>query len=98
RRLEYAFQQQDRAFPAQLAQKRGFVQVEQGEAIGVVQRGINMPDAVPIGVRLDYGPYFRARGMRAGPGQIVRNGFQMNSGTDGSGHVGLLKNDAGWIT
>ena len=54
--VEAAFEQEDRAAPAELAHALGFGDVEQRETVGTTQRGKDIGDAVTVGVGLDHGP------------------------------------------
>ena len=67
-RLEHAFEQQDRAAPAQRAHPLGLLQVEQREAVGAAQALEHALDAMAVGVGLDHAPdpgVGRAARMRA---------------------------------
>ena len=85
-RLEHAFQQQDRATPAQGAHTLGLAQVQQRKAIGATQAFVHALDAVAIGVGLDHGPDAGVgRGM-AHACQVVAQGLGMDGGLDRTGH------------
>ena len=79
-RLEAAFEQQDRAAPAERAQRFGFVQVEQREAVGGLAGRRRRCDAVAVGVGLDDRPDLGAAGARgARTAQVVREGLAYGS-------------------
>ena len=78
-RLEHAFQQQQRAAPAQGAQALGFGQVEQGKAIGCAQGVEHALDAMAVGIGLDHGPHARVLRRRTAARQVV----PQRSGVDG---------------
>ena len=69
-RLEAAFEQEDRAAPAEAAHEFRFLEIEQGEAVGALQRGVDIADTVAVGIGLDDGPdpgvARRSRGRRPG--------------------------------
>ena len=59
--VKNAFEQQNRATPAQGTDTLGFVEVQQGKAVGAAQ-GLKHPlDAVAVGVGLDHRPGFGIR-------------------------------------
>ncbi len=88
--IERAFEQQDRAAPAELAQQHSFGDVEQGEAVGALQRGIDIGDAVTVGVGLDDGPDLGAGSGRASDGEVGGEGVAMNQRFDRPRHGGIL--------
>ncbi|MCY1241562.1 hypothetical protein D9M72_544700 [compost metagenome] len=93
-RLEKAFQQQDGALPAQVAQQHGFVQVQQAEAVGAAQRGKDAADAVAVGIGLDHGPDARVRRAAADDVQVIGQRGLVDDGVDGSWH-GVTSRESG---
>ena len=85
-RLEHAFEQQNRAAPAQLAYALGFFEVQHGKAVGRAQAFKQVFDTVAVSVGFDHGPQFGIGDGLPYPLQIVANGFRMDGGKDWTGH------------
>jgi hypothetical protein len=88
--IEAAFEEEDRAAPAEAAQRLGLGDVEQREAVGTLQRGEGVGDAVAVGVGLDHGPDARARRGLARDLEIGGEGVAMNDRFDRPRHAGIL--------
>jgi hypothetical protein len=85
-RLEHAFEQKDRAAPAERAHPLGLLQVQQRETVGAAQRVEHALDPVAIGIGLDHGPDLRVARGTAQARQVVAQGGQVDRGADGAGH------------
>ncbi len=85
-RVEAAFEQQDRAAPAELAQQLGLGDVEQREAVGALQRREDVGDAVAVGVGLDDRPDARAGRGAARDLEIGGEGVAMDQRFDRPRH------------
>ncbi len=70
-RLEAAFEQEDRAAPAERTDPFGLGQVEQCESVGTLQARVGALDAMPVGVGLDHRPDLGIGGAFAGAPQVV---------------------------
>ena len=88
--VEAAFEQEDRAAPAEPAQQLGLGDVEQRETVGALQRREHVGDAVAVGVGLDHRPDARARRGVARDLEIGREGVAMNDRFDRPRHGGIL--------
>ena len=85
-RLEAAFEQQDRAAPAERAHALGLVQVEQREAVGAAQPGEDALDAVAVGIGLDDRPDPASGAARAGARRLCASASVWISGFDRARH------------
>ena len=85
-RIEAAFEQEDGAAPAEVAQLLGLADVEQGEAVGALQGLEDVGDAVAVRVGLDHGPDARPGGGAARDLEIGREGVAMHERFDRPRH------------
>ena len=85
--LEDAFEQQDRAAPAQLAHALGFRKIEQREPVGAAQRVEDALDAMAVGVGLDDGEDACVAGGGAGAFEVAPQRFGVDEGLDRTGHA-----------
>ena len=85
-RLETAFEQQDRAAPAERTDAFGLVQVEQREAVGAFEPGIGALDAVAVGIGLDDRPDLRVGRCGADADEVVRERSDVDKGFDRARH------------
>ena len=85
-RLEHPFKQQNRSAPAQRAHAFGLVQVQQGKTVGTAQALVGALYAMAIGIRLDHGPNAGVASGLADLGQVVAQGFGVDSGLYRTGH------------
>ena len=88
--VEAAFEQQDRAAPAELAHALGFGEVEKGEAVGATERGEDVGDAVSVGIGLDDGPDPRAGSRAPGDVEIGGQGVEVDERFDRPRHAPIL--------
>ena len=85
--LEAAFEQQDRAAPAERAYAFGLGQVEQRETVGACQAGVDALDAMAVRIRLHDRPHLGARGGGARALQVVGERGRVDQGFDGARHA-----------
>ena len=83
---KHAFEQQDRAAPAERAHALGLGQVEQRKAVGAAQAVEDALDAVAVGVGLDHRPDPRVGRGGAGARQVVGQRVGVDQGFDRAGH------------
>jgi hypothetical protein len=88
--VEAAFEEKDRAAPAEVAQQLGLGDVEQREAVGALQRRKCVGDAVAVGIGLDHRPDARAGRGLARDLEIGGKGVAMNDRFDRPRHGGIL--------
>ena len=87
---EAAFEQQHRAAPAERANPFCLLDVEQGEAVGPLQCGVDIADTVAIRVRLDDSPHLRAGCGAPGGGQVGGEGIEVDERFDRPWHARIL--------
>jgi hypothetical protein len=86
RRVEAAFEEQDRALVAAAAKRHGVFDLERREPVGLRQRARDAIEAVTVGVALDHGEDLRMRrGELREPVVVAQRGGR-KGGVDGAGH------------
>ena len=85
-RMEESFQQQDRSFPAALAQQDGLFQIQQGKTIGGAERTPDTVDTMTVGVGFHHRPDTRTRRSTANNLQVILQRLQIQLGQNGTGH------------
>jgi hypothetical protein len=85
-RLESAFEQQDRAAPAQSPHPFGLGQVQERKTIGPAQTVKHPLDAMPVGIGLDHGPGLGVGRGLAGHAQVVAQRSGVDGGLYRAGH------------
>ena len=82
-----AFEQQNRAAPAKVAQALCLIQIQQGKTVGPSEALKRLVQAMAIGIGLDHGPHPRVacRGARAR--QVVGQGIEVKGGLNRARHV-----------
>ena len=81
-----AFEQQDRAAPAQVAHALRLIEVEQRKSVGCAQGRVDARNAVPVGIGLDNGPYLCIACCTPAALQVVVQGCGINDGFDRAWH------------
>ena len=91
-RLEAALEQQGSGRASrELANPFGFVDIEQREAIGALQGGVDVADTVTVGVRLDDGPDLGAcPPSSTGDREVGRESVEMDERFDRPRHGRIL--------
>ena len=84
--LETAFQQQDGVTEMRIAQPHRIIEIEQREAVCLLQRAGRAQQAMTVGIGLDDGPDTRAIDARTDTTQIGAQRIQIESGANGTRH------------